>query len=423
MVDFSFFQRVKRYSPGQFALFRVVFGVWLAWHFAELAPWAAELFSAEGTLPDPALNPINGLLPNPLAWIGAPWFSVAWCVLGTALGLLLAAGWKRAWVAVALWFVSAALFNRNVLISNPSIPYVGMLLLLSALVPDGEPWRWRGKRVAPRDWAMPAGVFFAAWFLMATGYTFSGVVKLQSPSWVNGTAFAHLLDNPLARPGWCRDVALGLPDWVHAVMTWGALAAELSFLPLCLTRKGRAWAWWGMVGMHAGLLLVVDFADLTLGMLMLHAFTFDPDWLKPRVRVGRQPVLFYDGECGLCNAVVRFLLREDDGGVLRFAPLQGPSAQALLKRLGLPTADFDSLLFSPDLDGDVTFLRTRGVIGVLDAVGGVWRIVAWAAWLVPGPLRDLAYKGVARTRYALFGDYVPSPLPDPRWEQRFLREE
>ena len=166
--------------------------------------------------------------------------------------MLLAAGWKRAWVAVALWFVWAALFNRNVLISNPSIPYVGMLLLLIALVPDGEPWRWRGKRVAPKDWAMPA-VFFAAWFLMATGYTFSGLVKLQSPSWVNGSAFAHLLNNPLARPGWCRDVALGLPDWVHAVMTWGALAAELSFLPLCLTRKGRAWAWWGMVGMHAGL--------------------------------------------------------------------------------------------------------------------------------------------------------------------------
>jgi hypothetical protein len=34
-----------------------------------------------------------------------------------------------------------------------------------------------------------------------------------------------------------------------------------------------------MVMMHAGLVVVVDFADLSLGMLLLHAFTFDPAWL------------------------------------------------------------------------------------------------------------------------------------------------
>lgn len=35
-----------------------------------------------------------------------------------------------------------------------------------------------------------------------------------------------------------------------------------------------------MVAMHLGILFVVDFADLTFGMLMIHLFTFDPDWLK-----------------------------------------------------------------------------------------------------------------------------------------------
>ena len=133
-------------------------------------------------------------------------------------------------------------------------------------------------------------------------------------------------------------------------------------------------------------------------------------------------MLLYDGECGLCNAVVRFLLREDDGAVLRFAPLQSPIGQKLLKRFGLPTEDFDSLLFTPDIDGDWRYLRTRGVIGVLDTLGGIWRIIAWTAWLVPGPLRDFGYKLVARTRYALFGAYKPSPLPDPRWAVRFIED-
>jgi predicted DCC family thiol-disulfide oxidoreductase YuxK len=35
------------------------------------------------------------------------------------------------------------------------------------------------------------------------------------------------------------------------------------------------------------------------------------------------PVLFFDGECGLCNRVVRLMLRLDRRGRLRYAPLQG----------------------------------------------------------------------------------------------------
>jgi|GEM_PF-5184698 len=34
-----------------------------------------------------------------------------------------------------------------------------------------------------------------------------------------------------------------------------------------------------MVVLHIGIIFVVDFADLSLGMLMVHAFTFDRKWL------------------------------------------------------------------------------------------------------------------------------------------------
>ncbi len=423
MAAFSFLHAVKRASPGQFALFRMLFGLWLAWHCATLAPWAAELFSAEGMVPDPALNPAHGVLPNPLAWLGAPWFSVAWCLLGAALALLFAAGWRRVPVALALWFVWATLAGRNVFAAGTATPYVGLLLLLSALVPDGEPWRWRGRPRAPRDWGMPAGVFFAAWAAMALGYAFGGLAKLQSPSWLAGEALTHLLHDPLARPGALRDTLLAWPDWARVASTWAMLAAEIVFLPLCFTRRGRAWAWTAMLVVHLCFLLLFTHTDFVAGMLMLHAFTFDPDWLPPRARPGRHPVLFFDGECGLCNAVVRFLLREDDRGVLRFAPLQGRTGQRTLKRFGLPAEGFDSLLFLHDLDGNRRHLRTRGVVGVLDVLGGVWRLLAWMLWIVPGPLRNLGYKLVARTRYALFGAYEPSPLPDPRWETRFLVED
>src|SRR5690606_35998735 len=114
--------------------------------------------------------------------------------------------WRRT-MALLLWFGWACLFNRNNLISNPSLPYVGFILFCCVLVAPAESLSLR-RRTNPAEWFFPAWIFRGAWFLMAAGYTFSGLVKLGSPSWVDGTAFRHLVDNPLARPGLFRDLFL-----------------------------------------------------------------------------------------------------------------------------------------------------------------------------------------------------------------------
>ncbi|HTQ30460.1 MAG TPA: DCC1-like thiol-disulfide oxidoreductase family protein [Opitutaceae bacterium] len=133
------------------------------------------------------------------------------------------------------------------------------------------------------------------------------------------------------------------------------------------------------------------------------------------------PVLLFDGECGLCNRVVRRLLQLDRRGVLRFAPLQGPAAQEFLRAHGLPTQDFSTLVFVPDWAqrGEKTFLlRTDGVIAALHACGR--KGPASMLRLVPRGLRDAGYKFVARTRYKLFGPWQTCPLPRPEWTARFM---
>ncbi len=135
-----------------------------------------------------------------------------------------------------------------------------------------------------------------------------------------------------------------------------------------------------------------------------------------------RPVLLYDGGCGLCNRVVRFLLRADRAGRMNFAPLQSPPAQGYLQAQGLPTENFDSLVFVPDWDRPdkgAYRLRTAGVLAALAEIGGVWRVFAWLR-VIPASWRDAAYKLVARSRYKLFGEYRPAPLPQPEWEKRFL---
>ncbi len=140
--------------------------------------------------------------------------------------------------------------------------------------------------------------------------------------------------------------------------------------------------------------------------------------MNPPLSTG--PVLLYDGECGLCNRVVRRLLALDREGKLRFAPLQGPSAQTYLQAHGLPAADFNTMVFAPDWPaGEATpLLRTDGVIAALRAVGrpGLASMVA----VFPRFLRDAGYKFIARVRYKIFGPWRTCPLPRPEWAARFL---
>jgi predicted DCC family thiol-disulfide oxidoreductase YuxK len=135
------------------------------------------------------------------------------------------------------------------------------------------------------------------------------------------------------------------------------------------------------------------------------------------------PVLLFDGECGLCNRVVRALLRLDRRARLRFAPLQGPPAQEFLRVHGISLKDFDSLVLVPDWarrEQPEFLLRTAAVIAALRICGGAGRGFAAALRLIPARLRDAAYCLVARWRYRVFGVWRPRPLPRPEWAERFL---
>ncbi len=398
----------KPISPWQFTLFRVIFGLYLAFHFAELTPYAAELFGASGILKDPSLNFTAGLFPNPFA-LALPDAVVTGSVAFLALcALLFAAGVGRQVMAVILWFGWTALFHRNNLISNPSLPYIGLLLLLTVLVPGGEPLTPGRRNPA---WAMPLWVFRTAWILLAVGYSFSGYTKLFSPSWIDGSAMAYLLENPLARPGLPRDLLLSLPDLFLKVMTWGTLAIELLFAPLALWRAARPWLWLTLVAMHLGILLVVNFTDLTLGMLMIHAFTFDPEWLRPKSGVR---IMAYDGDCLLCSNAVRFFAGEDRCRLIRFTTLQGELGQQMIAQSG--TAGEETMLV--EWRGEIA-ARSSAALVLLEALGGIWRLFAICGRGVPVALRDALYRFIARRRHRWFKESACA-LPSPEVTSRLL---
>ena len=163
---------------------------------------------------------------------------------------------------------------------------VGWVLLAMAFIPRREAWsldRFFNRSKISQDWYMPKVIYIGAWIILALSYTISGIDKLNSPSWTNGHAFIYLLDNPLARDTWLREWLLMLPEFCLKAMTYTALGLEILFGIFCIFKKLRFFAWIAILAMHCAILMIIDFADLTFGVLILHLFVFYPKWYSMHV--------------------------------------------------------------------------------------------------------------------------------------------
>ena len=125
------------------------------------------------------------------------------------------------------------------------------------------------------------------------------------------------------------------------------------------------------------------------------------------------PVLFFDGVCNLCNGFVDFLVRRDRKRKFRFAPLQGKTAA-----YGLPDEAREADSFVLALQGEL-YVRSTAALKVLASLGGLWSLASALLW-IPVPIRDTAYRLIARNRYRWFGRKDSCRLPSEEERTLFL---
>jgi predicted DCC family thiol-disulfide oxidoreductase YuxK len=134
------------------------------------------------------------------------------------------------------------------------------------------------------------------------------------------------------------------------------------------------------------------------------------------------PILFYDGECGVCTSSVRFILRRDRRGELRFASLRGGHGAALLAHHP-ELRGVDSMLWvEPSggvAGGERISVRSDAALAVARYLGGGWRLLTWLAWM-PRKWRDGLYDWVARNRRRWAGTDDACEIPSPAERERFL---
>ncbi len=132
-------------------------------------------------------------------------------------------------------------------------------------------------------------------------------------------------------------------------------------------------------------------------------------------------IVLFDGVCALCDRAVQFLLNRDKRGVLKFAPLQGPTAAAILKRHPEIEDNTRSVIFVQNHDSasESVSVRSQAILDCVSTLGGVWRVASWLR-IVPLFLRDGFYNFIARKRYRWFGKYDECIVPSPEFSERFL---
>jgi len=134
------------------------------------------------------------------------------------------------------------------------------------------------------------------------------------------------------------------------------------------------------------------------------------------------PIILYDSVCGLCNRLVRFILKRDRRDVFRFAALQSDLAARILSRHGAHAEDLDTMYLVLDCaePGERLLTRSDAAMNILPQLSRPWRITAALFKFLPRGLREWGYRMIARHRYRIFGKLDACPLPDPKTRGKFL---
>ncbi len=109
-------------------------------------------------------------------------------------------------------------------------------------------------------------------------------------------------------------------------------------------------------------------------------------------------IIFFDGDCGLCNGILRWIKSKKRSSVFQFIPLQHlKNKNDSQFKMPLPK-DYDGIIF---MTNDIVYLKSNAVFRILFELHPLWKILQPLLWL-PTWFRDFFYDLIARNRHYFF---------------------
>lgn len=137
--------------------------------------------------------------------------------------------------------------------------------------------------------------------------------------------------------------------------------------------------------------------------------------IKPEQLQG-EPIVFYDGTCGFCQASVQLVLKHNKSRNLNFAALQSgvlESLAPLSQRLEpLP----DSVVF---YEHGKLFTESDAVLRIARHLNFPFPLLYYFRF-IPLSFRNFLYRFIAKHRYKIAGKTEACMLPSPEERARFV---
>ena len=121
--------------------------------------------------------------------------------------------------------------------------------------------------------------------------------------------------------------------------------------------------------------------------------------------LSKQAILFYDGDCPLCNRVVTFILTHEKDSKILFSALDTVVANEILSKQPSYKREEDTVYF---FDGNQLYSKSTAVLKLLPFLKG-YLFVLRLGWLFPKGLRDKMYDEVAKRRQRIFKECRVDP--------------
>lgn len=119
-------------------------------------------------------------------------------------------------------------------------------------------------------------------------------------------------------------------------------------------------------------------------------------------------IVFFDGDCGVCNFWVQWILERDKKDAFMFASLQSDFGQKFLSERRLNTKVFNTMyLWKP---GQYYLEKSKAILKIANLLGGIYKFSSLGK-IIPSFLSDKVYDIVSKNRMKLANQkcYLPTP--------------
>lgn len=117
-------------------------------------------------------------------------------------------------------------------------------------------------------------------------------------------------------------------------------------------------------------------------------------------------IVFYDGECGFCQGIVQFVLRNDKKGEIHFAPIQSEFTSTFFDSLSEPRPDLSTFYF---YSKGKLFKKSSAALRLCLKLKFPFPVLSFFL-IIPFFIRDFVYDIVAKNRFNIASKscYIPT---------------